>query len=414
MKNFTRWGIILLSSSLFSSAQEFRSLFNGKDLTGWKGEGYEVVDGTIVCTPKGKNLITEERFSRYILDFEFRLPPGGNNGLALHYPGTGDSAYVGMECQILDDTSDQYKDLKDYQFHGSLYTLLPAKRGHLKPQGEWNHERVTVMANTVKVEVNGTVVLETNLEDLEKKFPKHQGIKRRSGHIGWCGHGDAVAFRNIKIAEMPPTPNTEELAKEGFKPLFDGKSLEHWKVDAGSENHWVPANGVLKYDGKSTAKVKDLWSVKPYGDFTMVFDWRWNGLGSVMNRPVINAAGDETGETLQVEELDSGVYLRGDSTSQVNLWNWPVGSGEVYGYRINKKLAPEIRAGVTPKEKADRPVGEWNHMEITMKGDRLTVILNGKKVIENAQLPGVAATGPVGLQHHGSSLDFANIWIKEL
>lgn len=414
MKNFTRLGIIFFASSLFASAQEFRSLFNGKDLTGWKGTGYEVVDGTIVCTPKGKNLITDERFSRYILDFEFRLPPGGNNGLALHYPGTGDSAYVGMECQILDDTSDQYKDLKDYQFHGSLYTLLPAKRGQLKPQGEWNHERVTVLANTVKVEVNGLVVLETNLEDLEKKFPKHQGIKRRSGHIGWCGHGDAVAFRNIKIAEMPPTPNTDELVKQGFKPLFDGKSLEHWKVDAGSENHWVAANGVLKYDGNSTAKIKDLWSVKPYGDFTMVLDWRWNGLGSVMNRPVINAAGDETGETLQVEELDSGIYLRGDSKSQVNLWNWPVGSGEVYGYRINKKLAPEIRAGVTPKQKADRPVGEWNHMEITMKGDRLTVVLNGKKVIENAQLPGVAATGPVGLQHHGSSLDFANIWIKEL
>lgn len=414
MRNFTCLGIALLASTFFSTAQEFRSLFNGKDLTGWKGDGYKVENGTIVCTPKGKNLITEERFSRYILDFEFLLPPGGNNGLALHYPGTGDSAYVGMECQILDDTSEKYKDLKDYQFHGSLYTLLPAKRGHLKPQGEWNHERVTVMANTVKVEVNGTVVLETNLEDLEKKFPKHQGIKRRSGHIGWCGHGDAVAFRNIKIAEMPPTPNTEELVKQGFTPLFDGKSLESWKVDAGSEDHWVPANGVLKYDGKSTAKVKDLWSVKPYGDFTMVLDWRWNGLGSVMNRPVINAAGDETGETLQVEELDSGIYLRGDSKSQVNLWNWPVGSGEVYGYRINKKLAPEIRAGVTPKEKADRPVGEWNHMEITMKGDRLTVVLNGKKVIENAQLPGVAATGPVGLQHHGSSLDFANIWIKEL
>jgi hypothetical protein len=414
MNTFTRLGSLLLASSLLASAQDFRSLFNGKDLSGWKGEGYEVVDGTIVCTPKGTNLITTGRYSRYILDFEFRLPPAGNNGLALHYPGSGDAAYVGMECQILDDTHEKYKDLKDYQFHGSLYTLQPAKKAHLKPVGEWNHERVTVMANTVKVELNGTVILEANLDDLEKKFPKHQGVKRRSGHIGWCGHGDAVAFRNIKIAELPPAPNTDELVKEGFKPLFDGTSLEHWKVEPGSESHWVPANGVLKYDGDSKATIKDLWSVKSFGDVTMVLDWRWNGLGQVMNRPVINAAGDETGETLQVEELDSGIYLRGDSKSQVNLWNWPAGSGEVYGYRTNKSLPPAIRAGVTPKEKADRPVGEWNHMEITMKGDRLTVVLNGKKVIENAQLPGVAAKGPVGLQHHGSSLDFANIWIKEL
>jgi hypothetical protein len=292
--------------------------------------------------------------------------------------------------------------------------MLPAKKGHLKAVGEWNHERVTVRGNSVKVELNGTLITDANLDELEKKFPKHQGVKRRSGHISWCGHGDPVAFRNIKIADLAPAAKTEEWKKQGFSPLFDGKSLEAWKVESGSEGHWLPSNGVLKYDGKSTAKVKDLWSVKPYGDFTMVLDWRWNGPGPVMNRPVINAEGNETGETLQVEELDSGVYLRGNINSQVNLWNWPVGSGEVYGYRTNKGLPAAVRAGVTPKEKADRPVGEWNHMEVTMKGDRLTVVLNGKKVIDQAQLPGLKPTGPVGLQHHGSSIDFANIWIKEL
>ena len=414
MTHYAKLGLTLLASAIVVQAQEFRPLFNGKDLSGWKGKGYEVVDGTIICTPKGSNLITEERFSHYILDFEFRLPPGGNNGLAVHYPGTGDAAYVGMEVQILDDTAGKYKDLKDYQFHGSIYTMVPAKKAPLKPVGEWNRERVTVLGNTVKVELNGTVITEANLDELEKKFPKHQGIKRRSGHIGWCGHGDAVAFRNIQIAELPPTTDAENWKKQGFAPLYDGQSLDAWKVEPGSETHWVSHNGVLKSDGKSEAKIKDLWSKKEYGDFTMVLDWRWNEPGPVMKRPVINPDGNESGETLQVEELDSGVYLRGSSQSQVNLWNWPVGSGEVYGYRINKKLAPEVRAGVTPKEKADRPVGEWNHMEITMKGDRLTVVLNGKKVIDEAQLPGVKPSGPVGLQHHGSSIDFANIYIKEL
>jgi len=115
-----------------------------------------------------------------------------------------------------------------------------------------------------------------------------------------------------------------------------------------------------------------------------------------------------------VDELDSGIYFRGNNRSQVNLWNWPGGSGEVYGYRTNKKHSQAIRAALTPSVKADSPIGEWNRMLITLKGDRLTVILNGQQVIENAQLPGVPAKGKIALQHHGSAIEFANISIKEL
>lgn len=104
----------------------------------------------------------------------------------------------------------------------------------------------------------------------------------------------------------------------------------------------------------------------------------------------------------------------GQTTSQVNLWNWTVGSGEVYGFRTNLKMPAEVRAQVTPKMKADRPIGEWNRTMITMKGNLLTVSLNGRAVIENAQLPGVSARGPIGLQSHGAAIDFANLWIKEL
>jgi len=159
--------------------------------------------------------------------------------------------------------------------------------------------------------------------------------------------------------------------------------------------------------------VKDLWSKKSYKDFTLVFDWRWSAKGEMMKRPIIGADGNETGEMVEVEELDSGIYLRGNSKSQVNLWNWPVGSGEVYGYRTDKKQPADVRAAVTPKKNADKPIGEWNRTMITLKGDRLSVMMNDEIVIENAQLPGIPAEGPIALQHHGHGLDFANVWIRE-
>ena len=118
--------------------------------------------------------------------------------------------------------------------------------------------------------------------------------------------------------------------------------------------------------------------------------------------------------TVEIDDVDSGIYLRGSSKSQVNIWMWPIGSGEVYGYRTDRSVPPEVRAGVTPKMKADARPGQWNRMFITMVGDRLTVKLNGKTVIENAQLPGIPTEGPIGLQHHGDAIEFANLYIKEL
>jgi hypothetical protein len=415
MKKLSRIApIAVLACGAFCIAQEevaMRDLFNGKDLTGWKGEGYIVEDGAIACGPKGKNLMTEETFADYILDFEFKLTPGANNGLGIHYPGTGDGAYTGMEIQILDSTAPKYKNLKDYQFHGGIYTLKAAKQGFLKPVGEWNHQRVTVNGANLKVEVNGETVLTANLEELSASHPDHKGVKRRAGHIAWLGHGDKVSFRKIRIGEFPPVANEEGVKDAGFTKIFDGKSLAGWKHEADITN-WIASNGIIKHNGKP-GPTKDLWSEKSYKDFTLVFDWRWSGHGPVMDRPIILPDGSQKGSA-KVEELDSGIYMRGNSKSQVNLWNWPVGSGEVYGYRTDKKMPPEVKAGVTPKSHADKPLGEWNRMMVTMKGDLLTVTLNGEVVIKDAQLPGVPAEGPIGLQHHGSAIDFANIWIKEL
>ncbi len=403
--------VLVCGATCFAAeALATRPLFNGKDLSGWKGEGYVVEDGAIVCTAQGRNLITEETFANYVLDFEFQLTPGANNGLGIHYPGTGDGAYTGMEIQVLDSTHPKYKDLKDYQFHGSLYTLAAAKQGVLKPVGEWNQQRVTVMGPTVKVELNGQIILRANLQDLSASHPEHQGVKRRAGHIGWLGHGDRVAFRKIHIAELPPVANDEGVKADGFTKIFDGTTLKGWKHTPDTTN-WKAVQGLIKHNGKP-GPVSDLWTEKTYKDFTLVCDWRWSGRGPIKAQPVVMPDGSEQGRK-EIEELDSGIYLRGNTKSQVNLWNWSVGSGEVYGYRKDGAMSAEVKAGVTPKSNADRPQGEWNRIMITLKGDRLTVSLNGKVVIENAQLPGIPAEGPVGLQHHGGAIDFANLWIKE-
>lgn len=394
------------SMSAAPAAATARALFNGKDLSGWKGEGYVVEDGAIVCTPQGRNLMTEETFADYRLTFSFKLPPGGNNGLGIHYPGTGDGAYAGMELQILDSTHPKYKDLKDYQFHGGLYTMAAAKQGALKPVGEWNTQVVTVHGSRLDIVLNGKKILDVNLDEMAAKHPQHAGVKRRSGHIGFLGHGDRVAFRDIRIEEIAPAADP---AAASFKPIFDGATLNGWKHTPDTTN-WVAANGILKHNGRKGA-VNDLWTEKTYKDCTLSFNWRWSGRGPVMPRPVVQPDGSDKG-TVEVEELDSGIYLRGNTKSQVNLWNWTVGSGEVYGYRTDGSMPAEVKAGVTPKAKADKPPGEWNHMVITLKGEELTVTLNGRLVIDKARLPGIPAEGPLGLQHHGGAIDFANLRVS--
>lgn len=399
-------------------ALEARPLFNGKDLTGWKGTGYVVEDGAIVSTPEAKNLVTEDTFANYVLEFDFLLTPGANNGLGINYPGEGDAAYTGIELQILDDSNPKYKDIKDTQTHGSIYLLAAAKRGSLKPAGEWNHQKVTVSRNMVVVELNGNEILRRNLDDLAIRNPKHQGLKRIAGHIAFLGHGDKVSFKNITIEEMPLDANIEGVKAAGFTQIFNGSDLTGWKHDPKTTN-WAAVNGILKHNGKA-AEIKDLWTEKEYGDFQMVFDWRWTGRGEKKAQPIILPNGntklgaDGKPVTEEIEEMDSGIYLRGSSKAQVNLWNWSVGSGEVYGYRTDQTQPVGVRAAVTPKVKADRPQGEWNRMMITLKGDLLTVSLNGKVVIEGARLPGVPEKGPIGLQHHGQAIEFANIWVKEL
>jgi hypothetical protein len=187
----------------------FETVFNGKDLEGWDGAvaNYEVKDGAIVCKPhKGGILYTKPEYSDFVARLEFKLPPGGNNGLAIRYPGgPGDTAYDGMcELQVLDDANPKYSRLDPRQAHGSAYGMVAAHRGYLRPVGEWNYQEVTIKGPTIKVELNGTLILDCDLSKVTEFMGNrpHPGKDRTSGHFGFAGHNDPVAFRNIQIKRL--------------------------------------------------------------------------------------------------------------------------------------------------------------------------------------------------------------------
>ena len=221
--------------------------------------------------------------------------------------------------------------------------------------------------------------------------------------------------------------------KDGFVSLFNGKDLSGWKIPEGDGGHWKVINGVIDYDAESEARgEKGLTSEKEFGDYVLRAEWR------IKETPYINPnvpyilpdgthARDVKGKELKLAlpDSDSGIYVRGSSRHQVNIWCWPIGSGEMYGVRMDPKVPAELRAAVTPKTQADKPVGEWNQFEITTRGKTVTVVLNGETVIDKANLPDLPDRGPIILQHHGAKRDgkwtsppslvqFRNISVKEL
>ncbi|MDI1249668.1 MAG: DUF1080 domain-containing protein [Lacunisphaera sp.] len=188
----------------------FQPVFNGRDFTGWAGplENYSIAEGAIVCLPKkGGTIFTREEYADFTVRLEFRLPPGGNNGLAIRYPGSGDTAYVGMtELQVLDDNYETVtgRKIDPRQAHGSAYGISAAARGYQRPTGEWDFQEVTVRGSTVRVELNGTVILDADLAKVTEYLDgkAHPGKERRTGAFGFAGHNDPVAFRHIRIKRL--------------------------------------------------------------------------------------------------------------------------------------------------------------------------------------------------------------------
>lgn len=226
----------------------------------------------------------------------------------------------------------------------------------------------------------------------------------------------------------------DNVAPPGFVSLFNGKDFTGWKVPDGDNGHWKIVDGAIDYDAESEARGdKTLWGEREYGDFVLQVDWR------IKSTPYVNPgipyilpdgthARDVEGRELKLAlpDSDSGVFIRGDGRFQVNIWCWPIGSGEMYGIRTDPKTSPELRAAVTPRHQADKPVGEWNRYQITVKGRTVTTVLNGITVIPGATIPDLPAKGRIAFQHHGgkdaqgkwnsppSLLQFKNVFIKEL
>jgi len=208
--------ILLLAAGAVSAEVEpgFTVLFNGKDLTGWKptakGEIWAAEDGLLFCKGKGGGyLMTEKEYANFDLRFEYRLPVMGNSGVAVRAPLTGNPSTAGMEIQILDDAT--WKNLKEWQHCGSIYGVVAAKTGHTKPAGEWNAMRIVANGRRITVELNGTVVVDANLDDYkehikgdkEKKIEARPGLAREKGHLGFQSYNFRVDFRNVRIKELP-------------------------------------------------------------------------------------------------------------------------------------------------------------------------------------------------------------------
>ena len=424
----------LMSAPVALRGEEgFRPLFNGHNLDGWVNVNcapgtWRATNGVLYCTgvPIGE-LRTARMHQNFILDLEWRhLKPKGNAGVfvwADDLPARGQPFIRGIEVQVLDGREGEWftSDGDIFPIHGAKMTPINGRGGdrafptekRSKPSPEWNHYRIECNDGAISLAVNGAVVT------------RGHNASPRKGYICLESEGSPVEFRNIRLKTLPVKealpPEQIATTDQGFESLYNGVDLSGWRVTPELAKHWLPKDWILeqacgKWDGE-----KHLWTEKEYGDFILVADWRWVEKPKTNNFPVILPEGvqllkpDGTPEIIEVPDAgDSGIFLRGSHDAQVNIWCHPVGSGEIHGYRKKSASSPEVRAGATPKSKADQPIGHWNRFVITLRGNRATVVLNGETVIESVELPGIPAKGSIGLQRHTGTIQFANLFIREL
>ena len=448
--------------------ERFVTLFNGIDTMGWHGSTSYGVDpkepGVLQCFPgkgEGANLITDKEYGNFILRFEFMMPKNGNNGLGIRVPDEKvDAAYLGMcELQLLDDGGEAYYDaaakkdkLAPYQYCGSVYGVSPSRRdnadrqiwgkdknftgggSYLRRPGMWNFEEVRVIGSEIEVYLNGILITKCDVAKFKGDGDtpdgrKHPGLHNKKGHISWCGHGANVKWKNIRICELPENAKMDEVCPfqamrcpEGFTDYFSGKEEQlktMWKgvttaegfdnpvkrqaataekraamqeiADKGRDEHWHVRNGNLFFDGFKGGY--SLATKKDYADFELWADWR-----------ILSITGD------------SGLYLRG--SPQVQIWDahnqWHIGSGGLYNNQKpgNPRHALKI---------ADKQVGDWNRFHVIMRGEKVSVWLNGELVVDDVTLENywdrskpIFPVEQLELQCHGDPTEWRNIFIREL
>lgn len=407
------------------------SLFNGRDLAGWvnvngASDTWQVSGGLLVCTGSPRCFLrTSRRFDNYILELEWRLTSaGGNSGLFFHataLPQVGAPYPEAIEAQIHDGD------------HGSLFgirgaSLIPVTRPDKKgrtararplqercrPVGQWNRYVLTSRNGEGELAVNGKTVTHA------------WRTSRRAGYIALQSERSRVEFRNIRLTPLSGSQQSSVRSRKGendYVSLTDGLSFSKWNLLPGHRGHWTIHDGVIHYDGKATGKRtdRDLWTRESFGDFELIADWRLPAKPTLKPHPIVLPNGDFDWDArgkrktfLHLDAGDSGVYLRGSSKGQINVWSQELGSGEINGYRTDRKQAADVRRACLPSANADNPLGKWNRFIITMRGERVSVVLNGRRVIHSARLPGILVRGPIALQHHGDPVEFRNLFVRRL
>ena len=431
----------ITTTSAVRSADDdgFVPLFNGKDLAGWvpvnvANDTYTVRDGMIIINGEPTGYIrTERMYENFILECDWRhMKSGGNSGVFIWGDGIsamGTGYTRGIEVQVLDEGYNAKGKNEWYTTQGDIFpiwgaTMTPwgrianngkGKRSfpiedRTKPSPEWNHYRIECNNGEIHLSING------------KEVTVGKECNPRKGFIALESEGSECHFKNIRIKELPTTNTPPEMTANpytGFKAMFDGKSLSGWKTPEDVKPWWSASGSHFVSKAGKEGHGKELWSEKAYGDFEMIVDWRLANkpekkpLALVLPDGTEAKNGDGTRKLVEVLDAgDSGIFLRGDTKAQINITCKTIGSGEIYGYRVDKATPDAQRATFVPTERADNAPGKWNRFHITLKGDRLTVVLNEKTVIKDVQLGGLPARGAIGLQHHGDAVEFANIFIK--
>lgn len=418
-------------------ADDWTPLFNGRDLEGWRAvnvapDTFIARDGMIVCrgTPHGF-LATTKAYENFELEIEWRhLSIGGNSGLLLfaeNLPATGAFFPRAIEVQILDtgEAPDKPKGFTSgdiFAIRGAQLTpqgpnIANGKRSRpsedrIHPSPAWNRYHVICRDGEIHVSING------------KAVSSAIHCNPRAGFIGLESEGTETHFRNLRIKELPTSRPPAELRAHDFsayQSLSNGRDFSGWKRDERQAEVWSGKGLIIAAKPRVMGKELDLWTEKSYRDFELIVDWRLPSKPAPRSRATFTPDGlyvlDAKGEQVRKDILDagdSGVFIRGYPLAQINIWSQPMGSGDINELHKDATLPEALRRAMLPSENADAPSGQWNRFIITVRGQSVTVVLNGKKVIDAVPIPHLPPEGPIGLQYHRDAVEFTNLYVREL